>query len=60
MRLQDYPEVAVEGAPGFVNHLGWLVATFPTSEGRTKAVVLAEWDGKMDVHVFDMTYIKEI
>lgn len=60
MKLQDYPEVAIEGAPGFTDFTGWMTWSGETPYGDMKAVVCAEWEGKIETYVFDMTYIKEI
>lgn len=59
MNLSDYPEVIVEGAPGWTTFTGHLVATFPTA-GRKKAVVCAFFDGKLETAVFDATYVQEM
>lgn len=60
MKLTDYPEVVVEGAPGWSTFQGWLVATFPSVEGQKKVVVCAEFDGKIETNVFDMTYVTSL
>jgi len=60
MNLSDYPEVIVEGAPGWTTFTGHLVATFPSADKRKKAVVCALFDGKLETAVFDTTYVSEM
>lgn len=58
MKLTDYPEVIVSGAPGWNTFHGWLITEFTPRFGDDKGVVCAEFDGKIETNVFDMTYVK--
>lgn len=61
MKLTDYPEVSVIGAPGFSDLEGWLLLTFPAVDGRGDLkVVAAKWGGKIETYVFSHRYVQEM
>lgn len=60
MKLTDYPIAVVDGAPGFGTFQGWKIWEGETPYGASKAVVCAEWDGKIETYVFDSKYVAEL
>ncbi len=61
MKLYEYPQVYVQDAPGFSNFWGWRIAEFTRqADDVDLCVVCAEWDGKIETHVFRSQYVYEI
>jgi hypothetical protein len=58
VKLTDYPQVDVIGAPGFTDFQGYKIWEGDAPAGR-RAVVCAEWEGKIETYVFDFRYVSE-
>lgn len=59
MKLTNYPEVIVEGAPGFGTFQGWLVWEGDAPAGR-RSVVCALWEDKIETYMFDSKYVTSL
>lgn len=57
---EEYPAVAVKGAPGYADFTGWLLLTPPADWLSGKVVVAFEWEGKREIAVVPRTCIEAI